>query len=94
MEHRVKVDERLLYRRQFVLGAETRNVPASWQEVRLSSDLIIKAHPSLDVVHVSADSTSVTLPGMVVDSLRQHLDRIGKCIFSGSQVPVTQGVAM
>jgi hypothetical protein len=79
MKHSSAADERLLYRRQFFLGPAIRGVPIGWQEVRISSDLTLRTHPDLEVVHVSADLVSVTLLGIVVDPLRPHLDQEAIC---------------
>ena len=59
--------QRLLFRRQFVLGPRAVDRFPSWQHVALGPDLWLTVHPDLGVTRVAAGERSAVLLGYVVD---------------------------
>lgn len=61
------MDERLLYRRQFYLGADYLAAFPTWNRREIAGGHRISAHPDLPMAHVEHGSRSITLLGYVLD---------------------------
>jgi len=59
--------ERLLYRRQFILGPRFVDVLPSWQKIPISESLCLTAHPDLHVCRAAENDKSVTVLGDLLD---------------------------
>jgi hypothetical protein len=60
--------ERLLFRRQYVLGPRPYERFAFWKRVAIRRDLFLTAHPDLHIEQVIAGGKSLTLLGFILDS--------------------------
>lgn len=79
--------ERLLFRRQFLMGPRLFEGFPSWNRMRISGELHLAAHPDLPVCRAERYGKSVTLLGYIVDPrhplrsddavLRGLLERLG-----------------
>ncbi len=63
----------LVFRRQFLLGPKSFQLTKGWKCFSLHHDLILSAHPDLDVLTKSNDNETITLIGVAVDSLQPNL---------------------
>jgi hypothetical protein len=61
-------DEKLRYRRQFVIGPCHPEGFPSWTRVAIRENLLVTAHPELPVVQSRDGNRSVTLLGYILDS--------------------------
>lgn len=59
--------ERLLHRRQFVLGPRRPAAPAAWQGLEAGPGLLITAHPDLALTRAVAPGGSLALIGWILD---------------------------
>lgn len=62
--------DKLLYRRQFVLGPRFLTSLPSWKRIRLRDGICISAHPDLDTWQVAREGRSITLLGYILDPNR------------------------
>lgn len=62
--------ERLLFRRQFVLGPRAVEEFPSWRHVALGGGLHLTAHPDLGLTRVAAGGRSIVLLGYILDPTR------------------------
>jgi hypothetical protein len=60
--------ERLLFRRQYVLGPRPYERFASWKRVTIRQDVFLTAHPDLHIRQIIAGGKSLTLLGFILDS--------------------------
>jgi hypothetical protein len=60
-------EEKLLYRRQFVMGPKYADCFPSWTHVEIRRDILVTAHPELSVARVADGKRSVTLLGFILD---------------------------
>ena len=60
-------EEKLLFRRQFILGTEFLSAPASWNRISVRERIRVTAHPDLPLSQERSDSRSVTLLGFALD---------------------------
>jgi len=70
----VGLADRLLFRRQFILGPRFAEQFPHWHKVKLDSGLHLTAHPDLFVCRRHAPSRSVTLLGYLLDPTRPDAD--------------------
>jgi hypothetical protein len=59
--------ERLLFRRQFVLGPNFLNKFSSWQKAKIGDHLFLNAHPDLELTQIKQQGTELTLLGYLID---------------------------
>ena len=59
--------QRLLYRRQFILGPSFMMAFPSWKTLQVRDTIRITAHPDLNVLQTSREGKSVTLLGYLLD---------------------------
>lgn len=61
--------ERLLFRRQFILGPTAVTRLASWRTIDVGGGLCLTVHPDLEVEHAVQGDKSITLLGYAIDPL-------------------------
>jgi len=59
--------ERLLYRRQFVLGPNFLKILPLWQRAEIGNNLFLQAHPDLELTHARRKGVELTLLGYLID---------------------------
>lgn len=66
--------ERLVHRRQFVLGPHGIDRLAHWRQLKIGSNRYLSAHPDLNIVHREAAEASITLLGYILDPHQPEAD--------------------
>lgn len=75
IEKETKYDhERLVYRRQFVLGPRPLLGFASWKSVEIRDGICLTLHPDLNSLQIRSHDKSLTLLGYILDPLNQEAD--------------------
>src|SRR5688572_33364878 len=59
--------QRLLYRRQFVLGSKFVDGLPNWQRMKIGLRLLLTVHPDLPLLHVAHGHNHLTVLGFVLD---------------------------
>lgn len=59
--------DRLVYRRQFILGPRRSSLGLGWPRLPVASRFVLEAHPDLPVTQVSDGRTELTLVGIMLD---------------------------
>jgi len=63
-----KIDDKLLYRRQYFIGPQFMDRFKSWNKIKVGNDLHITAHPDLTITTVKNDDLELALLGFMFDS--------------------------
>jgi PAS domain S-box-containing protein len=75
MEQQTKYDvERLLFRRQFILGPRFAEKLESWKRIKVRNELCLTAHPDLPTYRVTFENKAITLLGYALDPNDPHAD--------------------
>jgi len=85
---RTAIDERLRFRRQFVLTASPVEAPADWQCLKVD-EFCLYAHPDLEVTRVDDSTQSLVLLGCLYDSrdADKNNEDILKDVFARAHTP-------
>ena len=68
MEQQTKYDaERLLFRRQFILGPRFAEKFNSWKRIQVRNDICLTVHPDLPTHQVSSKNRAISLLGYILD---------------------------
>lgn len=59
--------EKLLYRRQYILGPAGMHEDLSWNRLRVDDAITLAIHPDLEVYQATKNSKSITLLGYILD---------------------------
>ncbi len=63
-----------LYRRQYILGPRTVELPGIWKTTQISDDYILTFHQDLPVTSICSQNKSIHLLGYVIDSKNPSFD--------------------
>jgi hypothetical protein len=66
--------EKLIYRRQFVLGPHYVDQLAHWKRLKIGQNLYLSAHPDLNLVHRESADASLTLLGYILNPNQPEAD--------------------
>jgi len=67
MEHQTQDVDRLLFRRQFILGPRFVDTLKSWNTITVRNELCLTAHPDLPTYQVTFENKAITLLGYILD---------------------------
>ncbi|MFM1651726.1 hypothetical protein ACI7RC_06450 [Brevibacillus sp. B_LB10_24] len=62
--------DKLLYRRQYILGPRYQMKRKGWKQLRIGENLCATVHPELETIQTEANGIQLTLLGFIIDPFR------------------------